>query len=261
MNIKEYISSGVIESCVLGLATETEKQEFDAVCLQYPEVADARQQFEVLLEEQALMGAVAPPVFLKEKILSSVSNTGTLHMVEEETEQKAAVRSMGFWKILAAASVAALAGVLIWAIALNNKYQNLQQQNAALSNEVAQTNSRLAEMEQDAQMMQTPTVKMAAMQGTPIAPGAFATVYWDTTSKNVYMMINNLPQPASDKQYQLWALIDGQPVDLGVFDVKQKQLLVKMKNVQNAQAFAVTLEPRGGSPAPTMKDMYVMGKL
>lgn len=261
MNIKEYISSGVIESCVLGLATETEKQEFDAVCQQYPEVADARQQFEVLLEAQALQGAVPPPVFLKEKILASVSNTGTLQMAEEATDHEAPVRRMGFLKILAAASVAALIGVLIWAISLNNKYQSLQQQNAALSYEVAQTASRLTQMEQDAQMMQTPTVKMAAMQGTAIAPQAFATVYWDTTSKNVYMMINNLPQPASDKQYQLWALIDGKPVDLGVFDVKQKQLLVKMKNVQNAQAFAVTLEPRGGSPSPTMKDMYVMGKL
>jgi anti-sigma-K factor RskA len=34
-----------------------------------------------------------------------------------------------------------------------------------------------------------------------------------------------------------------------------------MKNVQNAQAFAVTLEQRGGSPTPTMEAMYAMGKL
>ena len=106
-----------------------------------------------------------------------------------------------------------------------------------------------------------PGMKMAAMQGTANAPGALATVYWDTTTKDVYMMINNLPQPASDKQYQLWALINNQPVDLGVFEMRQQRLLVKMKNVQNAQAFAITLEPRGGSPSPTMSAMYVMGKL
>jgi anti-sigma-K factor RskA len=74
------------------------------------------------------------------------------------------------------------------------------------------------------------------------------------------MMINNLPQPASDKQYQLWALINNKPEDLGVFEVKQQKLLVKMRNVRNAQVFAVTLEPRGGSPTPTGA-MYVMGKL
>jgi hypothetical protein len=34
-----------------------------------------------------------------------------------------------------------------------------------------------------------------------------------------------------------------------------------MKQVQNATAFAITLEPRGGSPSPTMDQMYVMGSI
>jgi anti-sigma-K factor RskA len=46
---------------------------------------------------------------------------------------------------------------------------------------------------------------------------------------------------------------------LGVFEVKQQKLLVKMRNVRNAQVFAVTLEPRGGSPTPTGA-MFVVGK-
>jgi len=36
--------------------------------------------------------------------------------------------------------------------------------------------------------------------------------------------------------------------------------VVKMKNIPRAQAFAVTLEKRGGSAAPTMDQMYMMGK-
>jgi anti-sigma-K factor RskA len=36
--------------------------------------------------------------------------------------------------------------------------------------------------------------------------------------------------------------------------------MVKMKNAQEAQAFAITLEPKGGSSAPT-GGMYLMGKL
>jgi len=34
---------------------------------------------------------------------------------------------------------------------------------------------------------------------------------------------------------------------------------MKMKNIPSAQAFAITLEPTGGSPTPTMP-IYVMGK-
>jgi anti-sigma-K factor RskA len=74
-------------------------------------------------------------------------------------------------------------------------------------------------------------------------------------------MINNLPKPAADQQYQLWALMDNQPIDLGVFEMKQEKLLVKMKNVQKAQAFAITLEPKGGSTNPSLNNMFVAGKL
>jgi anti-sigma-K factor RskA len=115
-------------------------------------------------------------------------------------------------------------------------------------------------MQNDTRMLESPTVKMASLQSMPLAPGASAKIFWDTTSKDVYLMIHNLPEPATDKQYQLWALINNQPVDLGVFELRQKSLMVKMKNAQEAQAFAITLEPKGGSSAPT-GGMYLMGKL
>ncbi|HUP12705.1 MAG TPA: anti-sigma factor, partial [Niastella sp.] len=111
--------------------------------------------------------------------------------------------------------------------------------------------------------LRSPGMKMAALNGTEHAPQAHATIFWDTAStKDVYLMISNLPQPASDKQYQLWAMLNGQPINLGVFDmeIRQERLLVKMQNVQQAQAFAITLEPKGGSVNPTMP-MYVMGSL
>jgi anti-sigma-K factor RskA len=261
VNIKEYISSGVVESYVLGMASEAERAEFEAMCQQYPEVAQAREAFELALEDQLLHDAVAPPVQLKSRVAETLLKTHTAYTAEREAASETKVRSMNTWKWLAAASLILLVGALAWAISLNNKYERLQQQTATLQNRSEAITAQLNQLKADAQKMQSPTVKMAAMQGTAIAPGAFATVYWDTTSKDVYMMINNLPQPASDKQYQLWALINNQPVDLGVFEVRQEKLLVKMRNVQNAQAFAVTLEPKGGSVSPTLEALYVMGKL
>jgi hypothetical protein len=34
----------------------------------------------------------------------------------------------------------------------------------------------------------------------------------------------------------------------------------KMKTFGSADAFAITLEKSGGSPAPTMSELYVLGK-
>ena len=76
----------------------------------------------------------------------------------------------------------------------------------------------------------------------------------------------DLKLPANDKdhQYQLWALVGGKPVDLGVFDKTATDSTIDMKEMKSlalAQAFAVTLEPRGGSVNPTMDQMMVVGTL
>ena len=77
-------------------------------------------------------------------------------------------------------------------------------------------------------------------------------------------MVNNLPAPTSGKQYQLWAILNGQPVDLGVIPndifVQKKALLLTMKNTIGAQAFAITLEKMGGNPTPEGQ-MYTLGNL
>ena len=157
-------------------------------------------------------------------------------------------------------------GTAFWAYSLYNKNKELQQvaeQQNSTQQELDQTTAQLNDLKEQAALLQKPGVKMASLKGTGVSPTSYVTVYWDTTSKDAYLMINNLPAPASDQQYQLWALLDGKPVDMGVFnyELRQEKLLVKAKNVQNAQAFAITLEPKGGSENPTLEKMYVVGKL
>jgi anti-sigma-K factor RskA len=263
VNIKEYISSGIVESYVMGMVTEAERREFESQCAAYPEILEARNAFELALEEKLLSDAKQPPQQLKRTIEEKISTNSFESMPDQQVE-KTPVRNITGWKWLAAASLILLAGTAWWAFNTNQKYQQLQSANHDLQNQLQQTTVAFDQMKKDAEKMQDPGMKVAALKGTAQAPQAFATVYWDTTSTgNVYLMINNLPQPPSDKQYQLWALLNGQPADLGVFDidVRKKPLLLQMQHVQNAQAFAITLEPRGGSALPTMTSMYVMGSL
>ncbi len=249
----------------MGLLSESEQQEFESVCAQYPEVAQATESFEISLEDTLLSDAIAPPAHIKGKIEGVLFNGQTQSQIPQTViyEEETPVRSMAMWKWLAAASFILLAGTLFWAVTTNNKYQNLQKANKDLEQELNNSTAQLNELKEDAATLQKQGMKMASMQGTQKAPGAFANVYWDSTTKDVYLLINNMPQPVSEHQYQLWALINGKPVDLGVveYSLWQKNLLVRMKNVQKAEAFAITLEPKGGSENPTMDEMYVMGKL
>lgn len=253
MNVQEYISSGIVESYVLGLASDEERREFEKACEQYSEVLQARIAFETALEKQAMENAISPPADLKAKIFDQINKPGKVIPL-----QTVPVRKISWLKYAVAACVILLAGSLYMNITLSNE-------NRKLKGNYDLTLAELDEVKKDIRILQeNPNVKMASMKGMEVSPASYATVYWDTASHDVYLLANNLPVPASDKQYQLWALLDGQPIDLGMLDynLKQKKLLVRMKNARNAHAFAITLEKKD-RPNPSVPggDMYVMGGL
>ncbi|GAA4320431.1 anti-sigma factor [Flaviaesturariibacter amylovorans] len=264
MNVKEYISSGIIESYVLGLASDEERREFESYSAQYPEIAEARDRFEQQLEEQLLADAPAPPVALKARVKAALQAERIVPVDGDGFAHEAPVRRMNPWKWAAAASVLVAAGSLFWAAQLRQQNQDLQasvRNGQETQQQLTEARARLADLQDQANTLRNPAVKMASLNGTPKAPKSQVMVFWDSTSRDVYMMVKNLPRPASTEQYQLWALLNGKPVDLGVFDFRQEQLLIKMKGVQAAQAFAITLEPHGGSVNPTLEKMYVYGDL
>lgn len=253
MNIQEYIASGIIESYVLGLASPEERVEFEQYCTQYPELVEARTAFELALEQQAMSAATAPPAFIRENVMQEISQGAKVIPLQPVRGQAGRT-----WKYVAAASILLLTGSITWNISQLNRNKtlaaNLEKANENITGLVAEIGK----------LQQNPNIKMASLKGMEASPQSFATVYWDTASHDVYLLANNLPAPPSDKQYQLWALLDGKPVDLGMmeYDVRQKKLLVRMKNVGNAQAFAITLE-RMDRPDPSKPGgtMYVMGNL
>ncbi|MBC7851636.1 MAG: anti-sigma factor [Chitinophagaceae bacterium] len=280
MNIQEYISSGIVESYVLGLVTDQERTEFERLCAAHTEVRAARESFEVSLEQVSMAGAVQPPRQLRTKIMSELKidteRTGTLRAIPS-TDSSATVRdevpvvrmNKGL-RYLAAASVVLLIGSIAMNIYFFNQYKSSDskyQSLLAVNTELAQNQKALqtsnSEYESTLQMLKDPAMAIIKMAGNAVPtspdPSSMATVYWDTRSKDVFILVNKMPAPATDKQYQLWAIVDGVPVDAGVFDIAGKPV-IKMKNIQRAQAFAVTLEKRGGSATPS-KDMYVLGKV
>lgn len=252
MNVQEYISSGIIESYVLGLTSEEERREIEDMCNQYPEILAARNAFEIALENQAMQNAITPSAAVRNKIFNTINSSPKVVSISE-----APVKKINWFKYAAAASVILLAGSLYWNVSLMNKNQDLK-------NDYESSVAKLSELEKDFNVLQhNPNVKMASMKGMDASPQSFATVYWDTTSHDVYLLMNNLPQPASDKQYQLWAFLDGKPIDMGLIEISNKPLqLYQLKKAQDAQAFAITLENKGRPDVSKPEgSVYVLGDL
>jgi hypothetical protein len=127
--------------------------------------------------------------------------------------------------------------------------------------------TKVNEMEEYQKIIRDPNVAVVNLVGTTSAK-ASANIYWDSTSSNVYMVVKNMPQLPSNKQYQLWSIINGQdgklqPNSLGLFDIdpaSNQKVILKMSNVKKADAFAITIEDRGNTGGPNLEQLQSMGK-
>ena len=270
MNVQEYISSGIVESYVLGLASLEESAEFERMCAAHSEVRAARNSFETQLEATLLQQKLEPPRELKSSIFSRIGMEKDEQAPRPSQQKPALVPRIGFAKYVAAASLILLAGSVLLNLYLLNQYKKSIAQYkdlVAIQSQVASANqalqTKLANYENALSLMKNPSMEIIKLPGVPTSPAplSLATVYWNTETKDVYLLLNQLPKNVSGKQYQLWAIVDGKPVDAGTFDMEEGVSFVKLKTIPKAEAFAVTLEKRGGSETPTMNAMFVMGNV
>lgn len=268
MNIAKYISSGIIESYILGALTAKEAAEVESYALQYPAVRDAIEESRKTIEDFTRLQSKEPPAVLKEKIWKNLQEHRTLERYEREkliSEKTLPSKSSGL-KWLLAASIVALIISFFWGLSNKEKRHALENNLAAskkkqieLEKTLSQRDSIMMAYQHYSQMVAYTNVAAVVMKGVGNHSNMQATVLWDKGSKDVYLTINNLPVPPAGKQYQLWAIVNGTPVDMGVFDVGQP--FQKLKTTSSAQMFAVTLEKEGGSLTPTMDQMYVAAKI
>jgi anti-sigma-K factor RskA len=262
VNIQEYILSGIVESYVLGLADESERKEFEQYAAQYPEVLAARKAFEESLEQHALGNAVQPPERVKHRFLEAIDEISSINQTNVITmENSTPVRKSGFSRFLAAASIILLIGVAWFAYSLYDKNKDLKTTNDTLQAKLTSSDSILNKIVEEQKVQKKSDITVVNMAGTKAAPHSSASVFWDTASASVYLVLKNMPKLPSDQQYQLWAIIDKTPKNLGVFDMKDENFILKMENTQKADAFAITIEKKGGAPSPTLEKMQTLGSI
>jgi anti-sigma-K factor RskA len=278
VNVQEYIESGIIESYVMGLASEPERAEFERLCTLNPELLAARKNFEERLEGYASENAVIPPPEVKVKVLEAIgkpasrAETPSMPKIvtmprdkqqpeKEQPQEKGTAGAPFMPRLVAAASIILFlaTGYLYYQTKQENK--DLAETNDRLKVSLDTANSVVDRFRTETQdVVSNPNVTVVNMVGTTVAPKSSANIYWDSASSNVYLVVKNMPKLPNDKQYQLWALIDSKPKDLGVFDATDNKVILKMKNTQKAQAFAITIQQKGGSPSPDLQKLQSMGK-
>lgn len=285
-DVKAYIETGILELYVLGDLSPAEKLQVEEMAEKYPSIKTELAEIERALEAYALENEVEPPTELRNRVLNSLVTTFAddgkfpgREFLENDDDDEAdeetplrdnivsisTARENNFYKYAFAASMAALIASIAALFSLNSRLNESQQQIASLQTRNQVFANRVNLLDNEVTVFHDPAIKLIKLQGTPKSPASKMMVAWNPVKKKVMidMRAMNLAKNDQAHQYQLWAIVDGKPVDLGVFDAKADTTdgMHEMKPVANAAAFAVTLEPRGGSVAPTMSEMVVIASI
>ncbi|MFD2573205.1 anti-sigma factor domain-containing protein [Spirosoma soli] len=266
MNVTEYIESGILESYVMGAVSDQERREVECLSSIYPDIRRELDQLSVALENYAMAYSIEPPVSVKDKLLKQLD-------FEQPVETETVVRPMPVerststfrttWMV--AASVGLL--LLIFSFFLLSQLRNSQETltslrtaNSSLQSEVRQLRDHQTQSDQALALLRQPGTRTLELKGNEKAPQGDMLVFWNPQTRQVAVEVKSLPALPADRQYQLWSLVGGKPVDAGVFDVTNTNALIQKLNrpIDKADAFAVTVEKRGGSPTPTLSTLLAM---
>ncbi len=290
-NIQKYIESGIIDLYVLGELSVAEQAEVEKNAAAYPEVRSELKQVQLALGFYAGAHATTPPAGLRERVLGNVlaqisgsAGAGSLPVAGNGVidapasvfaAPAVAVAREAVVRPMSTAPVALPASRSGWALAasvalilslggnalLYSRWKNASTDLVALQNDQTRlatttrvVESKLGSLRQENQVLRSEEFRTVALAGTKDAPTAHARVLFNSATHKVYVDVRSLPALPEGKQYQLWALDKGKPVDAGMLAVNTAtgSDMQQMKDIASAQAFAMTIEPVGGSASPTM---------
>lgn len=128
--------------------------------------------------------------------------------------------------------------------------------------------SGIEESHEAFEILHSPSMEIITLRGQDINPQGYGKIILDAANNKAVMQAANLPVLTSEHDYQLW-YFDGanNAVNAGVFTITEqdhralKFLDIPLPDVKKQiSAFAVTLEPKGGSLEPT-GPTYLQGSI
>jgi len=172
--------------------------------------------------------AMTPPPELRERLLTTVSSTPQERPVVTALSQRSRVRQIAPRVALVAAVAAAVVGIGGF-IAENQRADDLRADRsrltAVMSAPDAATTEEAATGGGEVRVIASPTRDAAVVVGA------------------------SLSKLDADQTYQVWRMHDGKPTSVGLLGRGPGMLYVD--GIKDADAFAVTVEPSGGSRQPT----------
>ena len=234
---------------VLGCIEDADRRELERHLREGCPVCDA--EIERLSGASTLLAAAAPPVEPRPAVREA-----TLRRVRAEMARDGGViipiprRQAGRWVqwgLVAASLVLAVGAVALW-----YSRETMRRDLVAANKSVADLERALEEERSWTRVFSAQDLRAVQFSATPEAvPALRARGVWDPSTRRA-MLVFELPTTPAGHDYQLWGLHPSGPASLGLVRADASgRSVVRLEDAGDPatlQAFAVSLEPAGGSP-------------
>jgi anti-sigma-K factor RskA len=187
---------------------------------------------------------------------ASPAATNVIQMPERKRSSWSAMQRFG-----ALAASLAFAAFIIALVVLWNRNRAMEMESARLTRELQTAQEQLKSEQEKSEMLVAQDTRSTTLNGTQMAPRAHARLFYNKAGKAM-MVADELPPAPAGKDYQIWFIANGKPMPGGVFKPDAKGHVEMHAEIpaqaRGASAFAITLEPQGGTSAPT-GEMYLKG--
>jgi anti-sigma-K factor RskA len=262
MERRDYIESGILELYVYGLLTEKENEEIAEMARSHQDVED-----EIVSIEKAIVNLSTSfsPYLSHENFEKIREKLELKHTKVVTLERRTNWAAYTGW----AAAVLLMAGGAILYMKLNQSNMqivNIESEKTKLKENVLELQTKNQHTETVLNMIRDTKNTVVTLGGQTASPDAFAKIYWNKETQAVYVDAAGLPQPPEGMVYQVWSLqLKPQltPTSIGLLEnfTADNLKIFNVSNTVDADAFGITLEPAGGSPSPTMDQLYTLGKV
>ncbi|MCF8715862.1 anti-sigma factor [Joostella atrarenae] len=240
--IKIFLESDLLERYMIGETTHEEEVRVEHYLDTYPEV---QQEYEVLqenLELYAKAHAKQAPISVKEDVLAQLKS---------ETKELNAPKKGIPWYFVAACITTFLFGattITLWKQnkLLSNEKSTIATQIDNLKSDIINTNSKLENMKSKYAVLNDPETRKYVIYGNERAKNLRSVAYINPKEKISAINVLSMPKLPEDKEFKMWAEVNGEMVSLGVLE-KADRKLMSLPFQDNASNYKITIESKGNN--------------
>tara|TARA_B100000809_G_scaffold263667_1_gene317488 strand:- start:1288 stop:2091 length:804 start_codon:yes stop_codon:yes gene_type:complete len=262
MDIKAYIESGVLELFVAGQLSDHDNKDVQDLMLKHPEILQ-----EVLEIESAIIklsSAMSPGH--NKHLLQLIKNK--LQIDGKDVKVISIEKAKYNWLTYSGWAAVLIVGAgLLWTVNQNQQLEiqvsDADIEKVYLEVQIEEAKTDLAIKENLLNILRDKDIISVPLGGQGDFENTYAKVYWNKSNNSIYLDAQGLPNTTKGKVWQVWSLTLNPltPTSLGIIDNfnDDDNKIFNIANANESQAFAITLEPAGGSESPTMEQLYALG--